>query len=284
MGAEATAMRTAILLIGALAIAYGYDQEEHETIRKSFPAVKRIDLDNVNGFVHVTGYAGAGIEMVAEKSTVAESADRLEAAKRDVKLDISQTGDTLSFYVDGPFRCNCGDGRRGISEHRRPGYRVTYDFDLKVPAGTELRLSTVNHGDIEVKNTTGDFEIDNVNGRITMDEIAGSGSAHTVNGPVKLTFARNPRGNSSFRSVNGEIDASFQPGLSADFRLKTFNGHAYTDFEVTALPSPAATSERRDGKYIYRSNDFAGVRVGQGGPELKFDTLNGSIRIINRGK
>ena len=277
-------MKTIVLIIGALAVSQVYAQEERETIRKTFPAVKRIDLDNVNGFVHVTGYSGSGIEMVAEKSTTADSAERMEVSKRDVKLDITQSGDTLSFYVDGPFRCNCSDGRRGISEHRRPGYHVTYDFDLKVPTGTELRLSTVNHGDIEVKGTTGDFDVDNVNGRITLDEVAGSGSAHTVNGPVKVTFARNPGGNSSFRTVNGSIDASFQPGLSADLRLKTFNGRAYTDFEVTPLPGLAATAERRDGKFIYRSNDFTGVRAGHGGPELKFDTLNGTIRIINRGK
>jgi hypothetical protein len=66
--------------------------------------------------------------------------------------------------------------------------------------------------------------------------------------------------------------------------VKTFNGHAYTDFDATPLPSLTPVSERREGKFIYRSDRSTGLRIGSGGPEFKFDTLNGSIRIINRGQ
>jgi len=58
--------------------------------------------------------------------------------------------------------------------------------------------------------------------------------------------------------------------------------HAYTDFDVTALPGRPAVSERRDGKFVYKTNSFYGVRVGRGGPELKFDAFNGDIRIRQR--
>ena len=56
------------------------------------------------------------------------------------------------------------------------------------------------------------------------------------------------------------------------------------DYDVTALPRMVSTSERRNGKFVYRSDDFTGMRIGSGGPEFRFNTLNGSIRIINRGK
>ena len=42
--------------------------------------------------------------------------------------------------------------------------------------------------------------------------------------------------------------------------------------------------ETEDGKFIYRGDRSTGMRIGNGGPEFKFDTLNGSIRIINRGQ
>ena len=93
-----------------------------------------------------------------------------------------------------------------------------------------------------------------------------------------------PPGPSDFGSLNGDVEVAFRPGLSADMWLKTFNGSAYTDFDVTALPSRPAVREERDGKYVYKSNQFYGVRVGQGGPELKFDAFNGDIRIRNREK
>src|SRR5262249_42802603 len=97
-------------------------------------------------------------------------------------------------------------------------------------------------------------------------------------------FARNPTAKSSFKTVNGSIETSFRPNLSADVLLKTFNGAAYTDFAVTSLPAAAPAPERRNGKFIYRGNTFTGMRIGSGGPEFKYDTLNGSIRIIKRGQ
>ncbi len=284
MGAEATAMKTILILIGALSAAYGFDEEARETIRKNFPAAARLEIDNVHGFIHVSGYNGSDIQMVAEERIEADSQERLEAAKREVKLDTTQSGDTLTLYVDGPFRCHCDDNRRGINENRRRGYRVIFDFELKVPAATILLLATVNGGDIRVENTTGDFDLSNVNRGIDLKEVSGSGQVHTVNGPISALFAKNPAKDCSFRTVNGGIETSFLPNLSADVRVKTFNGHAYTDYDVTALPPLAPVSERRDGKFIYKSDRSTGMRIGGGGPQFKFDTLNGSIRIIKRGQ
>lgn len=277
-------MKLLCVVASALSLAYGFDQQEKETIRQTFPTAARVEIDNVHGSIHVTGYNGSEIQMVAEKTIDAESQDRLDVAKRDVKLDISRSGDTLRLFVDGPFRCRCSDGGSGIHDNGHAGYIVSYDFELKVPAATILRLATVNHGQIRVENTSGSFDLSNVNGGIELTEAAGSGTLHTVNGKIAALFARNPTANCSFKTVNGSIEASFRPNLSADVRVKTFNGRAYTDFDVTALPSVAPTTERRDGKFIYRADRFAGMRIGNGGPEFKFDTLNGSIRIVNRGQ
>jgi len=274
----------ALFLICTVSLCWGFDEEAKETVRKNFPAARHLEIDNVHGFIHVSAYNGSEIQMVAEKRIVAESRERLDAAQREVKLDISQSSDEVSVFVDGPFRCHCDDNRRGIHETGHRGYRVVYDFDIKVPAATFLRLATVNEGDITVEGTTGDFDLSNVNHSIEVKEVTGSGLVHTVNGRITALFARNPTSSCSFRTVNGSIEASFRPNLNADVRVKTFNGHAYTDYDVTALPAVAAHGERRDGKFVYRGNDFAGMRIGTGGPEFKFDTLNGSIRIINRGQ
>src|SRR5206468_9204524 len=119
--------------------------------------------------------SGQSVEMTASKTVSAESREKIEEAKRDVKLDITDKAETIRIYVDGPFRCQCGDGRDGWrssgARWSEPAYRVDIDFDLRLPAGTKLRLRTVNNGDITVDRTTGDFEIENVNGRITMTDI-----------------------------------------------------------------------------------------------------------------
>jgi DUF4097 and DUF4098 domain-containing protein YvlB len=284
-------MKRLLLFATLIPLAFSFEQlEEKENTAKTLPAARELDIDNVNGSIHVTGYSGSDIRLEAHRVIRADDAQKMEEAKRDVKLDIKQTGDTLKVYVDGPFRCNCNDSRertrsRGSShEHGRRGYNVVYDFDLKVPASTGLLLSTINNGEIKVENVAGDFDVDNINGGVEMHDVSGSGRAHALNGKVIVTFARNPVKESYFGSLNGAIEVSFQPGLSADLSLKTFNGHAYTDFAVTGLATAAAAPERRNGKFVYRSHDFTTVRAGNGGPQYKFDAFNGDIRILNRGQ
>ena len=268
-------MKTLTALAAAVSLVYGFDAQDKETIRQTYPAAARLEVDNVFGSIHVVGYSGSEIQMTAEKTLEAESQDRLEAAKREVKLDLSQSGDELRIYVDGPFRHH-------DSGHR--GYRVDYDFELKVPSATAVRLATVNHGRIRLEATSGGFDLSNVNGEIELAEVGGSGSAHTVNGKVSAAFARNPAGNASFKTLNGDIEASFRPNLSADVRVKTLNGGAYTDFDAAMLPRAQPAADRSHGRFVYRADKTTALRIGAGGPEIKFETLNGDIRIIKRGQ
>jgi hypothetical protein len=131
---------------------------------------------------------------------------------------------------------------------------------------------------------SGAFDVENINGGVELVEVSGSGHAYALNWPLKALFSRNPAGASDFGSLNGDVEVGFRPGLSADLWLKTFNGNAYTDFDVAALPGRPPVREQRGGKFVYKSSQFYGVRAGQGGPELKFDAFNGDIRIRSREK
>jgi len=274
-----------VLLIGITATAEDFRLEEKEEIQKILkfkdPAKpKELQVDNIFGSINVEGYSGEEVKLIAHKTIRGRNAEKIQKAKEEVQLKINEEGNTIELYVDGPFRCS--EGRRG--SWRDPGYEVQFDFELKVPRKTSLYLTTVNDGDIKVKNVEGEFEIKNVNGRIEMEEVTGAVQAHTVNGKVKVLFSRNPESDCSFRTINGDLEVAFCPDLSADLRLKTFNGEAYTDFQVTYLPAEQAVSERQQGKYVYRSNRFFSVRVGKGGPEIKFDTLNGDILVNKRNR
>ena len=276
------------LAIGLSAVlAQGRDDlnlEEKETIERRFPAAKDMDIDNFDGSIQVTGSDTQQIELVIHKTLRARSPEKMQEAKRDVQLDMAQHDQELRVYVDGPFRCKCRDGSINYRGERFHGYEVSFDFTVKAPRGTNLRLRTVNRGNIHVENTTGNFDVENINGGLDLVEVSGSGHAYALNRPLKVLFSRNPAGASDFGSLNGDVEVGFRPGLSADVWMKTFNGHAYTDFDVTTLPSRPAAQERHDGKFVYKTNQFFGVRVGQGGPELKFDAFNGDIRIRNREK
>jgi DUF4097 and DUF4098 domain-containing protein YvlB len=258
--------------------------EQNETIQKNYSlsssAPKKIIVDNVNGSIHVTGYDGSEVRLVAHKRLRADSPEKAETARKEVTLNITQDANTVTFFVDGPFRCRDG----GVHIHGRIGYEVKYDFEVQVPRDTATELKTVNDGEIKLENVAGDYDVDNINGGVEMTEAAGSGKVYALNGRVRVLFRDNPRGTSSFGSLNGEVRVTFQPDLNADLRFKTFNGGVYTDYPVTYLPITAAAGERRDGKFVYKSNEWSAVRVGRGGPQLSFDAFNGNIRILNRGQ
>jgi DUF4097 and DUF4098 domain-containing protein YvlB len=112
-----------------------------------------------------------------------------------------------------------------------------------------------------------------------MSGVAGSGQVSTVNGEIRAAFSQNPEAPLSFRTVNGDVDVTFQPRLSADVKVKTMHGDVFTDFGVSPLPQVVSAPERRNGRFIYRSSDSSQFRIGAGGPELRLETLNGTIRI-----
>ncbi len=192
--------------------------QERETVHKAFSGGKSIEVNNVFGSIRVAGYDGPEIQVEANKTITADDSERAEAAKREVKLDMTQTGGDVRLYVDGPFRCQCDDRpsfrtRNNVHEHGRRGYKVVYDFEIKVPRNTALYLGAVNEGKIEVAKTAGDYDIENINGSVQMDDVAGSGHVYALNGKVTITFVKNPEHDSYFGSLNGAVEAWFQPAL-----------------------------------------------------------------------
>ena len=223
------------------------------------------------------------MQLVVNKTISAESKDRMDAAKKEVTLDITDQPDLLKLYVNGPFRCNCENGRDGCGGwHGDRGYTVKMDFQLQVPRNIEVRLKTVNSGHVRVQDVIGNFSVHNVNGGIEMQNVAGSGVAKTVNGPVKVMFRENPREKSDFATINGNVELYFVRGLAGDFRFKTMNGAVYSDFEMSSLPAQPVSAERHGTKFVFRSDRFTGGRVGSGGPEIKAENLNGDIRVLER--
>jgi hypothetical protein len=259
-----------------------FAEHAQEKIEKSFamPAGagrRTVEIDNVWGSIEVVGTASDQVQLTVNKSIRAESKAKIEQARKDVTLDITQSADSLKVYVNGPFRCNCHDCGRSRDDD---GYVVKMDFEVQVPRDVDIKVKTVNEGHVSVRDINGRFFARNVNGDIQIHNVAGSGSARTVNGPVKVSFRQNPREASDFNTVNGNIELIFAHDLSADFRFKTFNGGIYSDFPVTALPVQGMQQERHGTKVIFRADRYTGARINAGGPQIKVENLNGDIRIL----
>jgi len=256
--------------------------EDRETINRTFKVaagdnVSKLLVDNVNGFIHVTGGAGSEIRVKVEKHIRGESQSDLDRAKHDVTVDMSQDGNSVKLYENGPFR-SPGGGVNWSSDRYR--YSVTFDYEIEAPSGAQLELKELN-GAIAVKNSSGNFKVNTLNGKIDMQEIAGAGSVRSLNGAVKVAFTRNPTAESSFHTLNGPIDIYFQPSLDADISFKTLHGGVYSDFDVTTVPA-VLQGEGSGTRFVYRTGGNMKVRAGKGGPALSFHTLNGAIRLHSK--
>jgi len=236
-------------------------------------------VDTMSGFIHITGTSGSQIRVNVDKHILADYNEAVAEAKRDVKLDMSQQGNFVRLYEDGPFRSR--DGGTNYRGDDYYGYRVLWNLEIEVPTDTELVVKGINHGDILIKRTTGDYEIHGLNGGIEMDDVAGSGMVSTLNGKVKVTYTRNPAKDTKYHTLNGSVDIFFRGTPDADMQFHKLNGEIFTDFELTMLPVSGNSSDT-NGKWIYRSNREIAGRAGRGGPKLSFETLNGSIRLHSK--
>jgi hypothetical protein len=157
---------------------------------------------------------------------------------------------------------------------------------IQVPTRTNLQLSLVNGGNIEVEGVEGDLEINNVNGDVRLANVSGSVVASSVNGQVVATVrqvtAQKPM---AFTSLNGEVDVTLPASLKASLKLRSDQGDVYTDFDVqTRNPPPASATppgrERdRDGRGKYRLRVDRSIygTVNGGGPEIELRTFNGDV-------
>jgi DUF4097 and DUF4098 domain-containing protein YvlB len=156
------------------------------------------------------------------------------------------------------------------------------DLQIMTPRNFSLHLSTVNNGDIVVKDVRGEMEISNVNGDITMKDISGSVVANTVNGDMKVSFENiTPDVPMSFTTLNGDVDVSLPPNAKFTARMKTDQGDLYTDFDMDMSSSSAhrVVTTNKNGVYKVSVGDWRYGKVNGGGPELTFKSFNGDISI-----
>jgi len=260
-----TALAGAALVATALADSR-FPVEHRETLQRSLRVTRgsaALEVSNVNGAITVTGISGDTVEVVADRKIRARTDGDLDTARRVLQVDPTEGPDGVLVCGDASARCRCDEQTQRRGRWDDLPYRVETRLDVRVPRTMAIRACTVNGG-------------------ITSTDLRGAARLTTVNGAVEASFQERPATSSSFRTVNGDVVISFPSSLAADLRLKTLNGGLFTDFETSTLPSAPAVAERRNGKLVYRSDRSARVRVGRGGPEFEFETVNGDVRVLKR--
>ncbi len=241
-------------------------------------------LKNVNGSVSIEGYDGQEIIIEAEKTIQAKNTSNLHKGWNELNLVFQEESNRIYIYLDAPFiKVKKETDNLEYQIHNdNEAYWYQVNYVVKVPAQISLNVSTINQGDVDIENVEGEqINASNINGSVTLNGIKGNAQASTINGELKVDFVVVPTRDSKFNTINGDIDVSFPKSLSADISMKTMNGEFYTDFpEVTLQAGKVEKNKSDSGRGTeFRIDKKTGIRIGNGGISLDFNTLNGNIYI-----
>ena len=260
-------------------------QEFKERVTKDFTvpggaAASTLVIYNINGLIDVAGKAGSNVSFAVDKHITAKNNETLEEGKREFKLAFEQKGDTIFAYIAEPFDSRPNRNNRQDRNHHIE-YDFTLDFTVTVPRAMNIHVSTVNRGNVTIKDVAGTIRANNVNGAVRLTNVQGATNVHTINGNVEANYLANPPDKSSYYTLNGDIKISYPANLSADLQFKTFQGNFNTDFpDVEVLPVKVTkTEDRRDNKNVFKLDKTTAIRIGKGGNTLRFETFNGNVYI-----
>lgn len=262
-----------VLVCASVAIAQQPSGEDRVMVPLSDPSKPAlIDVSLVSGGITVRGTNRKDVAVIARPDT--ERAER-----RSRRSDNADTTGMHRIPQAAGFKITEEANRVKIGADS-PNRYIT--FEIEAPVRSNLKLSTVNGGEIVVENIDGEIDVSNVNGGITLNGVAGSVNAGTTNGGVKASLTRVTAAKEmSFTSLNGAVDVTLPPATKANLRLRSDRGDVYSDFDVQLAPSTAVVQENRDsnGRYRVRRNRSVVGAINGGGPEFELRTFNSNVYV-----
>jgi hypothetical protein len=222
----------------------------------------------------------AHIEVIGEERKDVALSVTLSSGRRKI---ITPSGPKLLAGGGSGLEINERDNYVSIESDTPPTNRIT--IVARVPRRAALDLSTINEGEIIVRDIVGDLQLENVNGPITASNITGSVIAESVNNLIAVGLAGVAAGGAtSLSSLNGDITLTLPASAKAELHLDTSRGEIVSDFELDVKPSKPRIerSESRGGVSV-RMEDVIVATVNGGGPVVRVKTLNGTIKIAKGG-
>lgn len=213
--------------------------------------------------------------------------------RKDAQFSITMLGGERKIKTPSGVKSLAGgSGGVSVEEHDNS---ISVDSEMpmnkvaivaRIPRRADLDLSTVNDGEIIVRDVSGTLQLENVNGPITATNIAGAIIAESVNEKIDAAFSSvGKEGATSLSTLNGDITVSLPANAAVDLRIDSARGEIESAFDLDVKPTKP-TVERKEGRrgVSVRVEDAIVASINGGGPVIKLKTLNGNIRIGKSGQ
>ncbi len=227
----------------------------HEEFHQTYPitADGRIELDNLNGAVHISTWDRNEVKVDAVK--YADSRDRL--AEAQIEVDSHESSISIrTKYPDHDHTFNWGS-------HNNP---AGVEYTLTVPRAARLDEIKLINGSLDVTGASGEVHASCINGRLDAHNLSGRAELSTVNGSLDANFDQLSSSPVELKSVNGSIKLTIPSDSKAEIEANTVSGGLENDFGL------------RVNRQSVIGHDLRG-RLGSGGPHIELENVNGRIEI-----
>jgi DUF4097 and DUF4098 domain-containing protein YvlB len=253
---------SALFLISSAAQASDRTGTFTEEFHKVYPlsAQGRIQIDNLNGPVHISAWDRDEVKVDAVKS--AWKKDRLD----EVTIQIQAEPSELSIhteYADHNRTFNFGNAE----EHNNA---ASVEYTITVPRQARLDKIELVNGRLDVQDVAGEIRASCVNGRIQAHNLQGPVELTTVNGELDASVGQLPGSELKLSSVNGKVRLTLPSDANAELKVSTISGNISDDF---GLP---VTRHQFVGRSLHG-------QLGSGGTLVKLSNVNGEIEIRHAG-
>ena len=236
--------------------AHASDQgSETEEFHQTYPltANGRVELSNINGAVHISGWDRNEVKVDAVKR--AWSKKRLDEAK----IKINSSENSISIRTEYPDHNHTfwNDG-----QHDQP---ASVEYTLTVPRNARLDTIDLVNGSLDLEGVSGEIKASCVNGKLAAHNLGGRADLSTVNGKLEanVDHLESPL---EVSSVNASVLVTLPSDAKADLEASTVNGSISDDFGLPVT------------KHQFVGRDLRG-ELGGGGPHVRVSNVNGRIEI-----
>jgi hypothetical protein len=217
----------------------------------------RVDISNVNGKIDVEPSDGNTVEVSALKKAKGASPEAAKAALERITITEDTSG--------GNVRIETKLARSGGSFLN--GGQLQVEYHVKVPAGAEVKFTTVNGG-IDLSGLKGRINAETTNGGVHARAVTGQIDASTTNGGLDIDLAQVPEGGVKLECTNGGIKLRLPRDGKATISARITNGG------ISAGDLPIETSEHNRRRLDGRLNG--------GGARIDIEGTNGGITLTGR--
>lgn len=243
-----------------LILALGAHAADHrgaltEEFHQTYPLTPdgRIELDNINGDVHISSWDQNQVKVDAVK--YADTKERLDEAK----IEIDSRADALSIRTKYPEH----DHNWNWGSHNNP---ASVEYTLTVPRTARLDEIKLINGSLDITGVNGEVNASCINGRLEAQNLAGRARLLTINGRLNAQFDQLAGPSVDLNSVNGSVELTIPSDAKAEIEASTVSGGINNDFGLHV------------NHHQFVGHDLRG-ELGTGGTRIKLENVNGRIEI-----